>query len=580
MVRKNYVTSVVATSPQSCARGLSALQFLQWMFTSLEVDAVAASSNVARLSSLTADIQAAYISALNGVLCDGSTLLITLPTVWQVSSGMSSGAGAICLLAAALCLAAIAYTGVYRQHPVIRSSSPIFLSTSLAGVALLLCGTFAMLQPATTATCSSLAWLWSLGFSLTFAPLFAKTWRIYRIFGRRKLSVVKIPNHRLAMMVIAILAVDAVLMAVWQALSPLQPYTTTQYTGSMPVVQHDYEQCGVEGDGNTLLALVAVSKGVLLVFGALMAFSTRRVSSTFNESSGIALAIYNVLFSIGIIAPIILVISAIGDVRVLLLLFLGLWVSCFTAAILMGPKMLHIHGAAGQAENNASQMSKASSSGQYSFLSLAQLSTVPVVMAYVAALHKHLAVAEKRLTELKQGRHGSVAGAAAGAGPGGARNVSKQSASPPSEPSSVSRHLRRDTFSGQGGGASSVISPATHTRFVLASSDSNTAPEESDVLNTPSAQSSPAAGCKPRSAVFQPSQAQQSPLLREKRPLGRSSRADGSNGAGEESEQAGGAGLSTSGSGVPGGSPLLGHMRGMLLRGSSESEQQRSESEN
>ena len=527
MVRKNYVSSATVTSADACSRGLSALQYLQWLFTAVELDAVATSFNVVRLPSLSPDIQAAYISALNGVLCDGKTLLITLPTVWKVSSGMSGGAGAICLIAAALCLCCIAYTAVFRNHPVIRSSSPAFLSTSLFGVAVLLVGTSLMVQPATFSTCSALGWLWSFGFSLTFAPLFAKTWRIYRIFGRKKLSVVKISNKRLAMMVYAILLLDLVLMSAWQALSPMQPYTSVVYTGSNPVVENNYSQCGVQGDGQTLLALVAVSKGVLLLFGALMAFTTRKVSSTFNESSGIALAIYNVLFSIGIIAPIILVIGAIGDVLVLLLLFLGLWVSCFTAAILFVPKLLHIHGASAQQVNGA-EMSKMSSSGQYSFLSMAQLSTVPIVMAYVAALKSHLATAEKRLAALKASKQGG----------------SNKSASEPS--TSQQQQQRRTTLSQQGDGGG--IPSAIRARLL---SDNNDG-DEADILNSPSQP-------KQRSTLV----TQASPVLRDKK-AGRSSRADGA--AGEVGAMAVEVSASSRGH-----SALLGELG--MARGSSQSEQ-------
>ena len=408
MVRKNYVSTASAESAEECSRGLNALQYLRWLFTAVEVDTATSSVNVIRLSSLSPDVQAAYIQALDNVLCDGSPLLITLPTIWYVNSAMSTGSGSICFIAAILCLCCIVYLPLYRNHPVIRSSSPQFLSMSLLGVIVLLAGTIVLVQPPSFYSCSALAWLWSFGFSLTFAPLFAKTWRIYRIFGRRKLSVVKLSNRKLSVLVLAILTLDLILMSIWQALSPLQPYITTTYTGSNPVVQNEYNQCGVDDSGRTMLALVAVSKGVLLVFAALMAFTTRKVSSTFNESSGIALAIYNVLFCISIIAPIILVIHAIGDMLVLLLLFLGIWVSGFTATILFVPKLLHIHGSNAQVVN-AAGISRESSSDQYSFLSMAQLSTVPVLTAYIAALKSHLHTAEKRRAELTAIRQGGAA---------------------------------------------------------------------------------------------------------------------------------------------------------------------------
>ena len=53
-------------------------------------------------------------------------------------------------------------------------------------------------------------WLGSLGFTLTFAPLFMKTWRIYRIFDRKALNVVKISNRKLNGLIGVLVACDVV----------------------------------------------------------------------------------------------------------------------------------------------------------------------------------------------------------------------------------------------------------------------------------------------------------------------------------------------------------------------------------
>lgn len=66
-------------------------------------------------------------------------------------------------------------------------------------------------------------------------------------------------------------------MIVWQALSPFKPHTTSTVEGS-PGRIHDYSQCGASGEGSSMVAVAVVEKGLLLVFGALMAFSTRKVS--------------------------------------------------------------------------------------------------------------------------------------------------------------------------------------------------------------------------------------------------------------------------------------------------------------
>jgi len=156
---------------------------------------------------------------------------------------------------------------------------------------------------------------------LTFAPLFAKTWRIYRIFGRKRLSVIKISNRKLAGMVGALLAAELAILAAWEAVGPLQPVTTIQILGS-PAVEYQYTQCGTSAEGTRFLVVIGVTKGLLLIYGALLAFSTRRVSSSFNESQSIAWAIYNVVFSMGVVIPIMSLVGVIGDAMVLLVAFL------------------------------------------------------------------------------------------------------------------------------------------------------------------------------------------------------------------------------------------------------------------
>ena len=50
-------------------------------------------------------------------------------------------------------------------------------------------------------------------------------------------------------------------MAVWQCLSPLQPYLAVQTTNN---AVHNYTQCGVDGTGVVMFGVVCVVKGVLL----------------------------------------------------------------------------------------------------------------------------------------------------------------------------------------------------------------------------------------------------------------------------------------------------------------------------
>ena len=419
MVRTKYTST--ATDTSSCTRGLDSLQYLYWLLTQQQVDTLVNSVDIVRTSSIEQQYLSAFIGALDSVTCDGTTLLITLPTIWTLATGIAGFAQALCAIGLVLCFIIASLVVHHRTHPVIRSASPLFLLMSISGVMLLFCAGFTLVAPVSTASCSAFSWLLVLGVQTTFAPLFAKTWRIYRIFGRKKLSVVQISNRKLLLIVLAIIALDVTLMVIWQAVGALSPIVTTNNStngsdnGSDKLVINQYDQCGVgAGVAKDLFVLLCVEKGVLFVFGALMAFTTRKVSSTFNESQGISLSIYNLLFTVGIITPIILVISAVGDVLTLLLVFALLWIAYFTAGILFVPKVMTIYSntPVENMQNNSIQASTGDSSSGFQFLSLAALSTVPVLQSYLFALQKHTGQVEQKIVEVKRKQSGGSVSAA------------------------------------------------------------------------------------------------------------------------------------------------------------------------
>ena len=411
MIRTSYTTT--ATDTSSCERGLDSLQFLYWLVTQQQVTTLVNSQDIVKTPSISPAIQQAFIDALDSIQCDGATLLITLPIIWTLSPGVGALAEVLCSIGVIVCFAIAGLVVHHRTHPVIRSASPMFLLMSVMGVVLLFASGYVLVAAASNVSCGLLSWLLLLGLQLTFAPLFAKTWRIYRIFGRKKLSVVQISNRKLLLVVCGILAITILLLAIWQGFGALTAITTLVNSTSVSgkVVINEYVQCGVAaGTANTLFGLICVETGLLFVFGALMAFTTRKVSSTFNESSGISLSIYNVCFTVGIFTPIILVVSAVGDVLSLLLVFALLWIAYFTAGILFIPKLMKIYYPSDAGEG-VTQSAVSSSSGGYAFLSLAALSTIPVLQNYVVALEKHLAQVNAKLLSMKKSRTGSIVSA-------------------------------------------------------------------------------------------------------------------------------------------------------------------------
>jgi phosphate transport system substrate-binding protein len=401
-VRTSY--SSTAGDSSGCTRGLKTLQFAQWLMTTTLLDTATVSLMSPRPST-EIDIKTAIINALNTVTCDGSTMLITWPVVWS----LALAANVFGMLMSALGLVGIIISlGLvirYRTLPVMRSASPVFVCTSLLGVALMLISVFFWVSKATMANCNAFSWCINLGFMLTFAPLFAKTWRIYRIFGRKKLSVIKINNRKLASMIFVFIVIEIIILSTWQGVSPLQPVLNIQTTGSPPV-DNDYTQCGIVGSGGTaFLIIIGLTKGGLLVYGALLAFSTRRVTEHFNESQTIAWAIYNVVFSGGIVGVIIGLLSPVGDILILLPLLVVLWISYFTALVIMVPKAMGLFSPLNNL--NSAELSGAKSSiGGFSFLSVTEMLQPTLLHQYEAALQQQLILVRNKLQHLSAAKTG------------------------------------------------------------------------------------------------------------------------------------------------------------------------------
>ena len=342
------------------------------------------------------------INALNSVTCDGETLLITLPVVWTVSSVINRLGIAVFVIGALLTLSAFAFIFYHRRNSAVRSTSPTFFCLSLVGVLTLMASMLIVTRPTPDSPlCSALNWTAQLGFTLLFAPLFLKAYRIYRIFGGKKLKVVKITNTSLLQGLAAIVLLDVIYLSVWQGVAPMSSVITMQLESDQR--EHSYQQCSFSATDTSTHFFVAsvVIKAAWLCVGVLLAFSTRSVTDQFNESKSIALAIYNVVFAVGLIAPLTALIAAQGDVRVILLLFCLLWVSYFTLGLLAFPKVLELLSSGHTRSKSNSVQPDDTQDTQYDFLPLDHLTSQHAVHQYLHALEKHVTNTRTHLAAIK-----------------------------------------------------------------------------------------------------------------------------------------------------------------------------------
>lgn len=404
VVRKQYWSGSNVVNASSCVRGLDALRFARWLVSTNDLDSVTEAEHSVNLIKTDPRVRGDYIAALEAALCDDDTLLITLPVIWEITPAFKGFGIALAAIGMAFTTCHILFSMYYSKHTAIRSASLVLLLTSLFGVLMMFACVLALLQPASNQTCSVVQWLFDVGVTFAFVPLLAKVYRVYKISSGRKLQAVKsMNNRRLSLVVICLIIVELAFVLSWQIVSPLQPITKTVWEGT-PSVEYRYTQCSTRDEGDQFFIATLLLKGFFLVVGAMLAFRTRKQSSTqFNEPAQVSFALYNACFTLTIIGAIFGVIAPQGDVAIALLFLVAIWISFVTASLLGVPKMLAVWTTV-QDPNKSKQTDATTtvSSTGFTFLSLDVLSSLPVIGTYMTALRRHLEAAEARQAALQR----------------------------------------------------------------------------------------------------------------------------------------------------------------------------------
>lgn len=235
---------------------------------------------------------------------------------------------------------------IFRETPVIKSSSPVFCVLTIFGMILAYLAVFTYIGLPSTALCTSNLWLLNIAFALTFGNILAKNWRIYKIFHNHQLRLSTITTRFLLLCVAALLAVEILLLIIWSG------YDAPSFVEIDLADGVRYYECG--GKNSTfsavLLAVTIIYNSIITFAAAWLAFKTRKVSSAFRESASIAVSVYN--FAV-ISVIIILLIYASGTTfsaqAVFLLKSVGvLIVTSFGLLALFGPKIYILYFAKGQ----------------------------------------------------------------------------------------------------------------------------------------------------------------------------------------------------------------------------------------
>ncbi|KAJ3364466.1 hypothetical protein GGF31_009025 [Allomyces arbusculus] len=192
---------------------------------------------------------------------------------------------------------------LYRYSGVaaVKSQSPRFMQLIALGVLVVdLSIALEIVSPKVAGVCVARMWLLALGSCIVLGSLIVKTARIYLIFGNRRRMQFNLKDARLLGGVLAMAAVDMVLLGTWAGIAAPTAVTSTVSTTTYTFLCSTRTDAG----GTAITAILGNFHALQLLAACWLSFKIRNVGTTYNESKYIALAAYNILLACIVVVPV------------------------------------------------------------------------------------------------------------------------------------------------------------------------------------------------------------------------------------------------------------------------------------
>jgi len=244
------------------------------------------------------------------------------------------------------------FTAVKRRHKVIRASQPFFLITCCLGCFIFI-STIGPLsvddsiasQRGCDIACAATPWLASVGFTTIFSALFAKIWRINKIWKNSdQFRRVKISEQDVLRPFLVLLFLNCLFLSLWTGLDPLRWVR-------LPVEQgNPFEtigSCTSNGTASKVFGSLTICvDAAALIFAVVQAWQARNISTEYSESKFIGIAIFGWLQITVVGLPLMFLLQSDPTARFFLISALLFSICISVLGLLFVPKVMHMrkHG--------------------------------------------------------------------------------------------------------------------------------------------------------------------------------------------------------------------------------------------
>ncbi|EFA83094.1 G-protein-coupled receptor family 3 protein 5 [Heterostelium album PN500] len=216
--------------------------------------------------------------------------------VVKFSVPLNSALGAV----TGVCIILVLFIGItiVIQWRKFRYSSPLFCCLIILGSLFGFISILTLLPEPNDALCTSFPWLLGYGYVIMFGTLFTKTWRTWRLFANaRKFKIIKISNKMIFSVVGAFLLIESAFLVIWTIVD--RPKVSAE-----PIYRNGEAQNQCVTDSLAWWYVFCLSKVFYVIVGVFLAYKTRDVVDSLNESKPISMALYNMVFVMLVAIPI------------------------------------------------------------------------------------------------------------------------------------------------------------------------------------------------------------------------------------------------------------------------------------
>uniref|UniRef100_A0A336LQJ2 Phosphodiesterase n=1 Tax=Culicoides sonorensis TaxID=179676 RepID=A0A336LQJ2_CULSO len=233
-----------------------------------------------------------------------------------------------------LTLALAIYMFQHRKVKVFKVASPIFLTITLLGCAIMYLEMAAIFPILDKYSCIATKWTRHMGFCLTYTALLMKTWRVSLTYRVKSAHKVKLTDKQLLQWMVPILLVMVIYLGTWTLSATPYADKITDQNGLI------FKQCSYNWWDHSL----AIGEVLFLAWGIRVCYNVRNAESMYNEARLISYAIYNIaLVNTTMVAFHLLIFPQAGpDIKYLLGFIRTQLSTSVTVALVFGPKIIRV----------------------------------------------------------------------------------------------------------------------------------------------------------------------------------------------------------------------------------------------